>query len=140
SWSSLSPEYRRYLLVVGLFSIGNSSDAFLLLKARGMGVSADKVLLLYAAFNVLEVALGYWAGSLSDRIGRRPLIIAGYTVFALVYLGFGTLDGAEAAWMLFIGYGLYYTLTQGVQRALASDLSHPSRRATEIGAFHMLIG
>ena len=140
TWKSLSSPYRRYLLILALFSIGNSSDAFLLLKAKTMGVTVQNLLLLYAAFNVLEVCLGYSAGKLSDTVGRRPLIVVGYLAFALVYLGFGLLNGATAAWVLFLAYGVYYTLTQGVQRAYAADLAQPSRRATEIGAFHMLVG
>jgi MFS family permease len=105
-----------------------------------VGVRPDHLLLLYALFNVVEAALGYFAGQLSDRIGRRPLIAAGYGVFALVYLGFGLLHSPAAVWGLFLLYGLYYTLTQGTQKALATDLSHPDRRGTEIGAFHLLVG
>jgi MFS family permease len=142
SWSSLSPAYRRYLGIVALFSLGNSSDTFLILRAqsRDFGVAVEQVFLLYALFNVVEAALAYPAGRLSDQVGRRPLVVTGYLVFALVYLGFAALRGPWAVWILFVIYGFYYTLTQGVQRALAADLSHPDRRATEIGAFHMVVG
>lgn len=138
--SGLSPEYRRYLLVIGLFGLGNSSDAFLLLRAQEMGVSAKHLLLLYALFNVVEAVLAYTVGRLSDRVGRRPLIAAGYAIFALVYLGFALLKGPLAVWGLFTVYGLYYTLTQGTQKALAADFAHPERRGAEIGAFHLLVG
>lgn len=140
SFARLSPEYRRYLLIVALFSFGNSSDAFLLLRAQGMGVEVRHMLLLYALFNVVEALLGYWAGGLSDRVGRRPLVAAGYLVFALVYFGFAIFHSAVAAWILFPIYGLHYTLTQGTQRALAADLAHADRRGAEIGAFHMVVG
>lgn len=140
SFKQISPEYRRYLLIVALFSFGNSSDAFLLLRAQGMGVEVRHMLLLYALFNVVEAVLGYWAGGLSDRVGRRPLVAAGYFVFALVYFGFAIFHSAVAAWILFPIYGLHYTLTQGTQRALAADLAHPDRRGAEIGAFHMVVG
>ncbi len=140
SFAQLSSEYRRYLLVVALFSFGNSSDAFLLLRAQNMGVELRHLLLLYALFNVVEAVLGYSAGGLSDRVGRRPLMVAGYFVFALVYLGFAIFHSAVAAWILFPIYGLYYTLTQGTQRALAADLAHPDRRGAEMGAFHMVVG
>jgi MFS family permease len=140
SLRGLSPAYRRYLLIIGLFGLGNSSDAFLLLRAGDQGVHPDHLLLLYALFNVVEAALGYYAGGLSDRVGRRPLIAAGYGVFALVYLGFALLHSTAAVWGLFLLYGLYYTLTQGTQKALATDLSHPDRRGAEIGAFHLLVG
>ncbi|MEI7820781.1 MAG: MFS transporter [Verrucomicrobiota bacterium] len=140
SFKQISPEYRRYLLIVALFSFGNSSDAFLLLRAQGMGVEVRHMLLLYALFNVVEAVLGYWAGGLSDRVGRRPLVAAGYLVFAVVYFGFAIFHSAVAAWILFPIYGLHYTLTQGTQRALAADLAHPDRRGAEIGAFHMVVG
>jgi MFS family permease len=140
SWSSLSPAYRRYLLLIGLFSIGNSSDTFLILRAQGMGLDVTQTLLLYALYNVVEALLAYPAGYLSDRIGRKSLLVTGYVIFALVYLGFALLTGIWAVGVLFVLYGFYYTFTQGVQRAFATDLTHPDRRATEIGAFHMIVG
>lgn len=140
AWRSLNPAYRRYLLVVALFGMGNSSDAFLLLRARGLGLSEESLMVLYALFNVVESGLGYAAGSLSDRAGRRPLIALGYLVFAAVYLGFAAAGSVGWVWFLFPLYGLYYTLTQGTQRALAADLTSSSRRGTEIGAFHMVLG
>jgi len=138
--SGLSPELKRYLLVVGLFGLGNSSDAFLLLKAQSMGVSSANLLLLYALFNMVEAALAYTAGRWGDRAGRRPLIAAGWGVFALVYLGFALFNSPWAATVLFLLYGLYHTLTQGTQKALAADLAHPARRGAEIGAYHLLVG
>jgi MFS family permease len=140
AFRSLSPAMKRYLLIVGLFSIGNSSDAFLILRAQDMGVGPTQVFLMYALFNVVEAALGYPAGLLSDRIGRKSLIALGWVVFGVVYLGFAALTGMAAAFGLFVLYGLYYTLTQGLQRAMAADLAHPDRRATEMGAFHMVVG
>ncbi|MEM9162931.1 MAG: MFS transporter [Cyanobacteria bacterium P01_F01_bin.4] len=136
----LSPTYRRYLMAIGLFSLGNSSDAFLLVRSQDLGIAGAQVLLLYALFNLVETCLGLAAGRLSDRIGRRPLLVMGYTVFALVYLGFATARSAEVVWGLFMFYGLYSTLTRGVQKAFVADLVHPDRRGAEIGTFHMLIG
>jgi MFS family permease len=136
----LSPTYRRYLLIVGLFSLGNSSDAFLLIRAQDLGFGATQLLLLYAVFNLVETCLGLAAGRLSDRVGRRPLLAAGYLVFALVYLGFARVQQAEFIWGLFALYGLYSTLTRGVQKAFVADLVHPDRRGAEIGTFYMLVG
>ena len=136
----LSPAYRRYLIVVGLFSLGNSSDAFLLLRAQDLGIAGEQLLLLYALFNLVEVTLGFAAGNLSDRVGRRPLLVGGYGVFALVYLGFATAQTAVMTWLLFALYGLYSTLTRGVQKAFVADLVHPERRGAEVGTFHMVIG
>ncbi|MEM9804796.1 MAG: MFS transporter [Cyanobacteria bacterium P01_D01_bin.56] len=136
----LSPVYRQFLLVVGLFSLGNSSDAFLLLRSQDLGLAGSQLLLLYAMFNLVETFLGLTAGRLSDRIGRRPLLVMGYIVFALVYLGFALANRAEVVWGLFMFYGLYSTLTRGVQKAFVADLVHPDRRGAEVGTFHMLSG
>ena len=136
----LSPAYRQFLLVVGLFSLGNSSDAFLLLRSQSLGLTGEQLLLLYAIFNLVETCLGFAAGRLSDRIGRRPLLVMGYGVFALVYLGFALAQSAEMVWRLFMFYGLYSTLTRGVQKAFVADLVHPERRGAEVGTFYMLVG
>ncbi|NEP70738.1 MULTISPECIES: MFS transporter [Okeania] len=136
----LNPIYQHYLLVIGLFSLGNSSDAFLLIRAQGLGFSGTQLLLLYALFNLVETCLGLVAGRLSDRVGRRPLLITGYLVFAVVYLGFAVVQQAGAIWGLFALYGLYSTLTRGVQKAFVADLVHPERRGAEIGTFYMLVG
>ncbi len=142
SWRDFDPGYRRFLGIAFLFNLGNSSDAFLILRANNFGFDNRMLLWLYAAFNVVEAALGYAAGVLSDRLGRRPLIIAGYAVFAIVYLGFALVRGENhaAIWALFMLYGGYYTLTQGSQRAFAADFSDPARRGAQIGAYHMVVG
>lgn len=144
SFASLSPAYRRFLLAVGLFSLGNSSDQFLLLRAQEAGkLTPGGLLLLYALFNVVEAALGYTVGKASDRIGRRPVILVGWLVFALTYAGFAFLPerfGLPAVLGLFVLYGFYYTLTQGAQKALAADLVDPERRGEQLGAFHFLVG
>jgi MFS family permease len=141
-WHDLNPNYRRFLGITFLFNLGNSSDAFLILRANHLGFDNQRLLWLYAAFNVVEAVLGYAAGVLSDRVGRRPLIIAGYGIFALVYLGFGLVNSntAPAIWGLFLLYGGYYTLTQGSQRAFAADFADPARRGAQIGAYHTVVG
>ncbi|MEO0866949.1 MAG: MFS transporter [Cyanobacteria bacterium J06642_11] len=136
----LSPAYRQFLLVVGLFSLGNSSDAFLLLRSQDLGLTGSQLLLLYALFNLVETFLGFTVGRLSDRIGRRPILVMGYIVYALVYLGFALAHSTEIVWGLFMFYGLYSTLTRGVQKAFVADLVHPDRRGVEVGTFHMLLG
>lgn len=139
-WSKLSPRYRRFLLIVALFSLGNSSDAFLVLRAKAMGVTNAQILLLYAMFNTVEASLAYAAGRLSDRMDRRKLIVGGYLIFAAAYLGMAIGSAAIVAWIMFLLYGGYYTLTNGIQRAFAADNSDQERRATEIGAYHTCVG
>ncbi|MGD1809678.1 MFS transporter [Dapis sp. BLCC M126] len=136
----LSPAYSRYLIAIGIFSLGNSSDAFLLLRAQDLGFNGMQLLLLYTVFNIIETCLGLTAGKFSDRVGRRPLLVTGYLVFALVYLGFATARSAEIVWVLFTLYGLYSSLTRGVQKAFVADLVHPQRRGAEVGTFYMLVG
>ncbi|EKU99413.1 arabinose efflux permease family protein [Leptolyngbya sp. PCC 7375] len=136
----LSPTYRQYLLAITLFSLGNSSDAFLLLRAQDLNFTGSTLLLLYAAFNLVAVGLGLIAGRLSDQIGRRPLLVSGYLVFAITYLGFAQAETPAVIWLLFMLYGLYGTLTRGVQKAFVADLVHPNRRGAETGTFHMVAG
>lgn len=140
TFQGLSPVYRQYLGVIVLFGIGNSSDAFLLVRSQDLGFSGSHLLLLYAAFNLMSVLLGLTLGRLSDRVGRRPLLMMGYGLFALVYMGFAVATSAAFIWILFIFYGLYTALTRGVQKALVADLVHSERRGAEIGTFHMLVG
>lgn len=136
----LAPTYQRFLLVVGLFGLGNSSDAFLLLRAQDLGLPSEQILLLYALSNLVEVSFGIAVGQLSDRIGRCPLLASGYLVFAGVYLGFAIAKGTMIIWPLLILYGLYSTLTHGVQKAFVADLVHPQRRGSEIGVFYTVVG
>ncbi len=139
-WGNLDPAYRRFIWAAFLFNLGNSSDAFLILRAGSLGFTSTQLLVLYAAFNVTEMCLGYSAGILSDKIGRRPLIISGYIVFALVYLGFALVHTKVGIWVLFLLYGGYYTLTQGTQRAFAADMADPKHRAAQIGVFQTAVG
>lgn len=140
---SLAPfdrQFRLFLLAVVVFTLGNSSDAFLLLRADAMGISSAQIPLLWLVFNVVYALASTPAGALSDRVGRRAVIIGGYAVFALVYLGFASAATAWHIWLLFAAYGLYYGLTEGVQRAYAADLVPAHLRGTAFGVYHTLTG
>lgn len=140
---SLAPfdrQFKLFLLAVVIFTLGNSSDAFLLLRADATGVSNVQIPLLWLVFNVVYALASTPAGELSDRIGRRVVIIGGYAVFALVYLGFAAASAAWHIWGLFAAYGLYYGLTEGVQRAYAADLAPAHLRGTAFGVYHTLTG
>jgi MFS family permease len=138
--SDFSPAFRRYLFVSVLFAVGNSSDVFIILRASDLGFTALQIPLLYLVFNVSYAALAMPAGILSDRIGRRALIIPGYIFFAAVYLGFALVHHHWAVWGLFALYGVYHALTDGTGRALAADLTSREWCATGLGAYHALVG
>jgi MFS family permease len=137
--SRLSPAYWRAVLVFLVFALANSSDTFLLLRAKELGFSDLLVVLAYASYNVTYALSSYPAGRLSDRFGRWPILGIGWALFAAVYLGFA-LGSAAMLWLLFGLYGLYVGLTQGVGKALVADLAPRSSLGTAMGLFAMLSG
>ena len=132
--------FKGVLLIVALFTLGNSSDAFLLLRAREVGVSESAIPLLWAALHVVKSTSAFLGGILSDRIGRRGAIVAGWLVYAAVYAGFAGVASAGQAWGLFLVYGLYFGLTEGGERALVADLVPPEARASAYGVYHTAVG
>ncbi len=139
-WSALPRRLQLYLLVVFLFTLGNSSNQFLLLRAQTLGAPTAGVLVLYLVYNVAYAAIAYPAGRLSDRIGRPVLLVLGYVLYGLVYLGFALAPGPAWLWGLFIVYGLYMGTFEGVEKALIADLAPVSIRATAIGLHATLVG
>lgn len=136
---------RSYWMVLGvlvLFSLANSSDTFILLRASDLGYSPWAVVMVYALFNVTYAALSYPAGSLSDRLGRWRIIAVGWVIYAVVYAGFALLPAAHAwgMWPLMALYGIYMALTDGVGKALISDHSPGARRGAAMGIFYALTG
>jgi MFS family permease len=132
--------FKGFLLIVTLFTLGNSSDAFLLLRAREAGVADAAIPLLWAALHVVKSASAFLGGILADRVGRRSAIVAGWLVYAAVYAGFAGVATAGQAWGLFLVYGLYFGLTEGGERALVADLVPPETRASAYGVYHTAIG
>jgi MFS family permease len=129
--------FKRFLVLVALFTLSNSSDAFLLLRARDAGVAASTTLLLWAALHVSKVVSSLIGGDLSDRLGRKKLIIAGWLLYAAVYAGFAFVSTAAAAWALFLIYGIYFGLCEGVEKALVADLVRPEQRGTAFGLYNL---
>jgi MFS family permease len=136
----LGARFWRVLTAIFLFTLGNSTDAFLLLRANQLGVPVALAPILWAALHLVKSASNVPGGALSDRIGRRPTLIAGWTLYAAVYLGFGLAHAAWQAWALFCVYGLFFGLTEGSERALMADLVPPERRGTAYGWYNLAIG
>jgi len=139
-WSSLDRRLRGFLILVFLFTLGNSSNQFLLLRAQNLGFEPATVILLYLLYNVLYALGSYPAGRLSDRIGRKALLITGYLFYGLVYIGFALVSSQVAVWILFAAYGLYIALTEGVEKALVADIAPRELRATLIGLHATFVG
>ncbi len=135
-----TPAFKHYLGAVLLFTLGNSSDAFLLLRAQAVGIPVSSLPLLWLALNLVKSASSYPAGVLSDKIGRRGLIIGGWCVYALVYLGFGFASQPWHIWALFLAYGIFYGMTESAERALVADFYSDAQRGRAFGAFHLVTG
>jgi MFS family permease len=129
-----------FLAAVTLFTLGNSSDAFLLLRARQLGVPVALVPVLWSAFHVVKSASSTPGGALSDRFGRKPLIVAGWVLYAVVYFAFGRAEAAWQAWALFGVYGLFFGLTEGTEKAFVVDLVPRERVGTAFGWYYLAIG
>jgi MFS family permease len=136
----LNRRFWMYLAVLLLFTLGNSTDALLILRANELGVTAALVPILWAALHVVKSVSSTPGGVLSDQFGRRPLIIAGWLVYGLVYLGFAVASAAWHAWALFLVYGLYFGMTEGVEKALVADLVPADVRGAAFGWYNLTIG
>ncbi|MBI2408605.1 MAG: MFS transporter [Gemmatimonadetes bacterium] len=136
----LGGDFWRYLGVLVLFTLGNSTDAFLLLRASQLGVTAALLPILWAALHAVKSATSIPAGVWSDRVGRRTMIAVGWLWYALVYVGFALATQTWHAWALFLSYGLFFGLTEGVERALVADLVPASRRGLAFGWYNGVIG
>ena len=136
----LGGRFWRFVPVLVCFGIGNSSDAFLILRSLHLGIGEGSIPLLYLTFNVVYAAVSFPVGVLSDAFGRRRVIPLGYAVFALVYLGFARAGAAWEAWPLFALYGIYYALTERIQRAFVADLVPAADRGRAFGIYHAVVG
>ena len=136
----LGANFKRYLVVLIFFTLGNSSDAFLTLRAQSLGMSIGEIFALLAAFNLVPALLSYPAGKLSDRIGRKTLISIGWLIYAGVYFGFAFAATRAHVWLLYLIYGAYEALTAGVEKAFVADLVQAEQRGMAYGLFNTAIG
>lgn len=140
SFKGLPFRLKAFLVIVFIFALGNSSNQFLLLRASKLGVNPASVILLYLAYNLVYLVFSYPAGRLSDKIGRKTMLVWGYIVYGLVYFGFGFVKNPAYLWGLFGVYGLYIGFTEGVEKALVADIAPENLRATMIGLHATLVG
>jgi MFS family permease len=136
----LTKRFWAYLVVVLLFTLGNSTDAFLLLRANQLGVPIAMAPILWALLNFVKSATGTYGGHLSDTLGRKPLIVGGWLLYAAVYFAFGWAAAAWQAWVLFAVYGVFYGMTEGTEKALVADIVPRTRRGSAFGWYNLAIG
>ena len=137
---ALPPRFTRFMLVLALFTLGNSTDAFLLLKLTDAAGGAAYIPLMWAALHVVKASVSVVGGSWSDRIGRRAVIAVGWLVYAAVYAGFAVSSSLPALLAWFLAYGFYFGLTEGTEKALVADLAPASRRGVAFGIYNAVQG
>ncbi len=140
SFKNLNRRFKLFLLIMVIFTLGNSSDAFLILRARDVGVAAAVIPLLWLTFNLSYFLWSYPAGVISDRFGRVRTIFFGFLIFAIVYGSLAFNQNAFLVWIIFIIYGLYYGFTEGNLRAYVADVISTEVRATAFGIYHTAVG
>ena len=139
-WSEMNGRFWAFIGVLTLFTLGNSSDAFLMLRAQTVGFSTVEIFLVVAAFSLVVALTSTKGGTLSDTFGRRGLIIAGWLIYAVIYLGFAFASARWHIWILYAGYGLYYGAFLGASSALVADLVSEQLRGTAYGIFNAALG
>src|ERR1043165_4229283 len=132
--------FKRFLVVLALFTLSNSSDSFLILRAVDSGVSVAIVPLLWAQHHAMKVLSSLFGGDLSDRLGRKRLIVSGWILYAAVYAGFAFATQTISLWILFLVYGIYFGLSEGAEKALVADLVRPEQRGTAYGLYNLAFG
>jgi len=140
SFRGLGKPFLVFMLIVGLFDLGNSSDAFLVLRAQERGLSIIGILGMLVTFNAVYTLVSAPAGSFSDRVGRRHVIIGGWLVYAAIYFGFAVAGKGWHVWVLYVIYGVYYGLAYGTTKAMVADLVPEALRGTAYGTYNAVLG
>jgi MFS family permease len=139
-FAGFTPRFKLFLAIMAVFTLGNSSDFFVILRAQNLGSPVLYVTLMLVLFNITYAVTALPAGVLSDRLGRRRVIALGWFIYALVYLGFAVASEMWQVWLLFACYGVYYGMVEGVARAFVADLVPEEKRGTAYGLYHGVVG
>lgn len=140
SYSNINPRLKSFFIIMIIFTLGNSSDAFLLLRARELGLSVSLIPILWLVFNISYFLWAYPAGVFSDMMGRKNTIIFGFLIYTITYTAMAANKSIMLLWFIFVMYGLYYGFTEGNLRAFVADLTSTEHRGTIFGIYHTLIG
>ncbi|CAG1014131.1 hypothetical protein ANAEL_04900 [Anaerolineales bacterium] len=140
SFKEFDPRFKTFLFIVVIFTLGNSSDSFIILRAQERGLNVLQTLFMLMTFTAVYAILSSRLGALSDKVGRRRLIIAGWLMYGLVYLGFAFAQAGWQIWLMFGLYGIYYAATEGVAKAFVADLVPDAQRGAAYGLFNAAIG
>jgi MFS family permease len=140
AWRESSPEYRRLLTCLLVFTLSNASDAFLLLRLSKAGIPASWVVSLWAAFSAIKMVASFLGGRLADHAGHSRMIVAGWFFYALIYLGFAWCTDQRALIAIFLSYGLFFGLTEPAERAMVSIHARKDLRGNAFGLFHSVTG
>ncbi|MFA5072781.1 MAG: MFS transporter [Nitrospirota bacterium] len=140
AWTGMPANFKKYLAILFLFTLGNSTDAFLLLRAQHLGVPVALLPTIWVVLHIVKMGVSIPGGIVSDRIGRKKVIVSGWIVYAFVYMGFAFADAQWQAWALFAVYGIYFGLTEGVEKALVADFIPAHVRGSAFGLYHLVIG
>ncbi|MCX6555445.1 MAG: MFS transporter, partial [Candidatus Aminicenantes bacterium] len=139
-FKSLGKDFRWFIVIVGIFELGNSSDAFIILRAQERGLSIIGIFAMLLAFNFVYTVLSFLAGKRSDKVGRRRVVMAGWAIYGLAYLGMASARSALHIVILYILYGVYYGLSYGTAKALVADLVKPELRGMAYGTYNAVLG
>ena len=140
AWTEMPGGFKKYLLIILVFTLGNSTDAFLLLRAQQLGVPMALLPAIWVVLHIVKMVFSIPGGVISDRIGRKKVIVSGWIVYALVYAAFGAASLQWHAWALFAVYGIYFGLTEGVEKALVADFAPTHLRGSTFGLYHLIVG
>ena len=140
NWKSFDPSFKVFLFISFIFALGNSSNAFLILRAQDLGLSVTMVMLAYVLFNFVYAIFSLPAGIISDKIGPKKILLAGFLLFAVIYLFFGLITKSIFIWLLFPFYGIYMALTEGIGKAYISNLIPKEKAGTAFGIYQTTIG